>query len=685
MENDQKFTPDGRGAEPARNAPTPDLAPDELETTASRQESATTVPAAASDRSRPRPIHRSSTVPTQHRDIDDNAGPSDAAAAAARRRGRSISYREMEKPPYGLRSSMSKSERISDIQKERRPSVRHRDDASSRSSGRRRNNDSTSRPRASTMARRPTLIGNVPPSGFTLAGPAEPAPQTHQPYVDPGYSELNPAYEQPANSRPVWGLAKPLPRVIRPGMVPTPTDVSPAEPEKPVDPDIEKGRIEQTLNLGRISSHLRESREQRENNFLERMGTRASTASVAVPVTRTASRTSTRRRSESVVDAPPPPPGPPAPLLTPLAEDPTAKPEDGFPFPTIDESGFISGEEEILEHDHRFPDDASSAATEIDDGADWYDDDLDLRPVKTVEEIHNHHTHWSVVRTRYREELAELLAVIVQLTLGFCASLASTTSKGVSGDALAANLSWGFATMIGIYIAGGISGAHMNPAISIMLWIYRGFPLRKVPGYAFAQVLGAFIAALIAFGVYQSQIEMYGGSDLATGGTANAFVTGPRNHNVGASTAFFTEFVATAILAIVVLALGDDTNAPPGAGMNAFIMGLVITVESNAFSNNTGCSMNPSRDFGPRLALLALGYGNAGFTSGYWAYGPWAATISGAIVGGAFYDIAIFVGGESPINYPRSRIKRAHVKWRRKWARRLHLDRSGKSEFSEKT
>ncbi|KAK7702913.1 hypothetical protein SLS57_011167 [Botryosphaeria dothidea] len=474
------------------------------------------------------------------------------------------------------------------------------------------------------MARRPTLIGNVPPSGFTLAGPAEPAPQTHQPYVDPGYSELNPAYEQPANSRPVWGLAKPLPRVIRPGMVPTPTDVSPAEPEKPVDPDIEK-------------------------------------------------------------DAPPPPPGPPAPLLTPLAEDPTAKPEDGFPFPTIDESGFISGEEEILEHDHRFPDDASSAATEIDDGADWYDDDLDLRPVKTVEEIHNHHTHWSVVRTRYREELAELLAVIVQLTLGFCASLASTTSKGVSGDALAANLSWGFATMIGIYIAGGISGAHMNPAISIMLWIYRGFPLRKVPGYAFAQVLGAFIAALIAFGVYQSQIEMYGGSDLATGGTANAFVTGPRNHNVGASTAFFTEFVATAILAIVVLALGDDTNAPPGAGMNAFIMGLVITVESNAFSNNTGCSMNPSRDFGPRLALLALGYGNAGFTSGYWAYGPWAATISGAIVGGAFYDIAIFVGGESPINYPRSRIKRAHVKWRRKWARRLHLDRSGKSEFSEKT
>ncbi|KAH7058665.1 aquaporin-like protein [Macrophomina phaseolina] len=677
MENERQDTT----SEPVQSPSTHDPIQDDSAATAGRQESAPTVPPAASDGHRPRPIHRSSTLPTQHRELDDNAGPSNSSIA--RRRGRSISYRELDNFSFAPRSSMSRSERMPRTADERRGSTRQRDDTSSRSSGRRRNNDSTSRPRASTMARRPTMLGNVPPSGFTLAGPAEPAPQTHQPYVDPGYAQLNPAYEQPTNTRPVWGLAKPLPRVIRPGMVPTPADVSPAEPEKPVDPDIEKGRVEQTLNLGKISSSLRDAREQRENNFLQRMGTSTSTASVAAPVARTSSRASTRRRAGSIVDAPPPP-GPPVPLLTPLPEDPTAKPEDGFPFPSVDDGDLVGGDEDASEHDNRFPDDASSAATEIDDGVDWYDEGLDLRPIKTGEEVHNHHTHWSVVRTKYREELAELLAVIVQLTLGFCSSLAGTTSNGVSGDALAGNLSWGFASMIGIYIAGGISGAHLNPAISIMLWIYRGFPLRKVPGYAFAQVLGAFIAALIAFGIYQTQIEAYGGSDLATGGTANAFVTGPRNHNVGAATAFFTEFVATGILAIVVLALGDDTNAPPGAGMNAFIMGLVITVESNAFSNNTGCSMNPSRDFGPRLALLALGYGNAGFTSGYWAYGPWAACISGAVVGGALYDIAIFVGGESPINYPRSRIKRAHIKWRRKWARRLHLGGSRKGEYSEK-
>ncbi|KAL1625085.1 hypothetical protein SLS56_007512 [Neofusicoccum ribis] len=544
------------------------------------------------------------------------------------------------------------------------------------------------------MTRRPTIVGNMAPSGFTLAGPAEPTPQTNQPYVDPGYTQLNPAYEQPTNARPVWGLAKPLPRVVRPGMVPTPGEVTPAEPEKPVDPDIEKGRVEQTLNLGKISSHLRDARERRESNFLERMATGVSTSGTAAPVAQTVSRTSSRRREGSVADTAPQPLQP----LTPLPENPQSPGEEKdsyFPHaqdsyfpplyaPSAGRPSLMSGEEDGVEHDNRFPDDASSAATEIDEGDDWYDEDLVLRPLRTVEEVHNHHTHWSVVRTKYREELAELLAVTVQLTLGFCADLASVTSSGVSGDAGVANLSWGLASMIGIYVAGGISGAHLNPAISIMLWIYRGFPLRKVPGYLFAQVLGAFIAALIAFGVYKSQITMYGGTDLATSGTANAFITGPRNTSVGVGTAFFTEFVATAILAIVVLALGDDTNAPPGAGMSAFIMGLVITVESNAFSNNTGCSMNPSRDFGPRLALLALGYGDSIFRNGYWAYGPWAATICGAVVGGALYDIAIFVGGESPINYPRDRVKRAHRKWRRKWARRLKLRRGVKGEFQEK-
>lgn len=226
--------------------------------------------------------------------------------------------------------------------------------------------------------------------------------------------------------------------------------------------------------------------------------------------------------------------------------------------------------------------------------------------------------------------------------------------------------------MVGIYIAGGISGAHLNPAISIMLWIYRGFPLRKIPSYVFAQILGGFIAALIAFGLYKDVILNYDGANsLIAGGTAADIITYRRYEYISVPTAFFNEFVGTAVLSIAVMALGDDSNAPPGAGMNAFILGLVVTVLTMAFGHNTGAALNPSRDFGPRLALLALGYGKTVFTDPFWFYGPWVATILGAITGAGLYDIAIFTGGESPINYPSYKMKRiTRRKWRR-WRDRV--------------
>lgn len=179
-----------------------------------------------------------------------------------------------------------------------------------------------------------------------------------------------------------------------------------------------------------------------------------------------------------------------------------------------------------------------------------------------------------------------------QLVIGFSSDLVVTTSG--SSATTNTNLAWGLASMIGIYIAGGISGAHLNPAMSIMLWIFRGFPLRKIPSYAIAQILGAFLAALISFGLFRTSIfEFAGTTELANTDTFSAFVTHPQNTWIDPSTAFFTEFVGTTIMAVVVLSLGDDSNAPPGAGMNAFIMGLVVTVLSMAFSINTGLASKP--------------------------------------------------------------------------------------------
>lgn len=231
--------------------------------------------------------------------------------------------------------------------------------------------------------------------------------------------------------------------------------------------------------------------------------------------------------------------------------------------------------------------------------------------------------------------------------------------------------------MIGIYISGGVSGAHLNPAVTAMLWFYRGFPKRKMPEYFTAQFLGAFCAALTAYGLYYQSIREYRSTNIATGttGIIASFVTNQREAWIDSCTAFFTEFLGTAFLAATILALGDDQNAPPGAGMNSLILGLIITCLCFAFGYQTGAALNPSRDFGPRLALLALGYGGDLFRNPYWFYGPWAGAVSGAFVGGFLYDFFIFEGGESPVNYPLERTQRAMRKRRSKWKKRLHLDK----------
>jgi aquaglyceroporin related protein len=124
----------------------------------------------------------------------------------------------------------------------------------------------------------------------------------------------------------------------------------------------------------------------------------------------------------------------------------------------------------------------------------------------------------------------------------------------------------------------------------------------------------------------------------------------PKGPVYSTATGFFNDFVYMAIFVCVIFALGDDQNSPPGQGMTAFIVGLTGYVTMIGLGYNTGLGISPARDLGPRLIALWVGYEDA-FSNGYWAYGSWGASISGALVGGLFYDLCIFVGGESPVNY----------------------------------
>ncbi|THX34918.1 aquaporin-like protein [Aureobasidium pullulans] len=452
-----------------------------------------------------------------------------------------------------------------------------------------------------------------------------------------------------------------MPRIIRRGMKPSDQEIQADRPRpgdededilQPTDSQMEQG-IGPKLNLNKIDKNIQDATKERERKYAQKYGKKSEPP------------------SEMGQESQTQPFGPFQHLAPPQEADEEG--ELGIPRPPVNP----------LNHDQYQDQDNND---EYDEKGDEETDDEDMKVTldravndhvstnKIQEEQHNHHTLWAVARTKLREPLAEVLAVFILMTIGLCANIAHNIANSGSNDSMA--WSWGFGTMAGIYIAGGVSGGHLNPAITIMLYVFRGFPKKKILIYIVAQLAGAYIGSLVAYGIYRNCILNY----LETNpeqmtDVYNSFVTNRMDGVADAASGFLTEFVATAFIGVIVLALGDDSNAPPGAGMNAFILGLIISIETMAFSASTGAALNPARDLGPRLALITLGFSRHDmFSDGWWIYGAWCATISGAIVGAILYDIAIFVGGESPINYPRNSVKRvghkAKVRWRHRFRRR---------------
>ncbi|GAB7327550.1 hypothetical protein MBLNU13_g11412t1 [Cladosporium sp. NU13] len=210
---------------------------------------------------------------------------------------------------------------------------------------------------------------------------------------------------------------------------------------------------------------------------------------------------------------------------------------------------------------------------------------------------------WAVARLKAQRPLGEWLGMTIYTFIGIGSNLAAVTSSNEAGTMETQYWAWGFATMIGIYISGGSSGAFLNPALIITLAIFRGFPWRRVPQYILIQILGAFCGALLAFAVHHDSILYLDGA-LIPDSTGVSMYTQPRDW-VRVSTAFFSELLGSAVLTCTIMALGDSGNSPPGAGMHALIIGLVVTATSMALSYPTRGCFNPARDFGPRLAALA--------------------------------------------------------------------------------
>jgi glycerol uptake facilitator protein len=242
------------------------------------------------------------------------------------------------------------------------------------------------------------------------------------------------------------------------------------------------------------------------------------------------------------------------------------------------------------------------------------------------------------------ELVAEFLGTMILILFG-CGVVAQVVAGGSTlGDHDSIAWAWGIGVILGVYVSGRISGGHINPAVTIALAAFQGFPWRKVVPYALAQTAGAFVAALIVRFVYSDLINKVDPNH--TSATQIIFSTLPGNGTPGVSltTAFFDQIVGTAILVFIVFALVNARNNPPLANLAPVVIGLIVVGIGMAWGANAGYAINPARDFGPRLASYITGYATAWTdpNSGlpYW-WIPIVAPIIGGLIGGALFQYTI--------------------------------------------
>jgi glycerol uptake facilitator protein len=199
-------------------------------------------------------------------------------------------------------------------------------------------------------------------------------------------------------------------------------------------------------------------------------------------------------------------------------------------------------------------------------------------------------------------------------------------------------LGWGLGVTMGIYIAGKVSGAHLNPAVTIAFAVFRGFPWSKVLPYCVAQTAGAFVAAAL---VYWNYLPAFHQVDPQLERTAGIFTTFPAFPTLPQA-GFLDQVIGTALLLLLVFAITDEFNLPPGANLTPLMVGLVVVAIGMSFGGMHGYPINPARDLGPRLFTVVAGFRNNGLTDGvrvWWI--PVVAPLIGGMVGAALYDCGI--------------------------------------------
>lgn len=226
--------------------------------------------------------------------------------------------------------------------------------------------------------------------------------------------------------------------------------------------------------------------------------------------------------------------------------------------------------------------------------------------------------------------LAEFIGTLLLLLLGdgVVAGVILKDTKSENAGWIVINLGWGLAVAMAVYAVGSISGAHLNPAVTLALAYAGQFPWEEVPGYIIGQVLGAFAGAVLVYIHYNPHWARTrdAGTKLAV------FCTGPAIRKTWSNVS--SEIIGTAVLMFGIMALGGNEFSK---GLNPLVVGLLVVSIGMSLGGTTGYAINPARDFGPRLAHWLLPIPGKGSSDWSYAWIPALAPILGGLTGVSVY------------------------------------------------
>lgn len=247
--------------------------------------------------------------------------------------------------------------------------------------------------------------------------------------------------------------------------------------------------------------------------------------------------------------------------------------------------------------------------------------------------------------------ISESVAVFIIILLGdsVAAMYLLYDPNPYAGSYWGVCITWGLAVTLAIYATASVSGTHANPAVTAALWLFRGFPGKRVLPYCVAQVLGGALGAAVVYFLFLPVINDYNTThgilrDSAGGArSASVFFT-HAGHAITTWHAFGDEIVLTALLVFGIFAITERFNsAAPQANLGALMIGLLVAAIGASAGYLEAFAINPARDLGPRIFTYLVGWGSQAFPSpnSYW-WVPIAGPLIGGPLGAFAYQVLIF-------------------------------------------